>query len=338
MSQLTVFVPDLFVQLFADFDGKIDAARWPALDLMLRRANQQPLEQPSVEHNLIALCGVGAATAASIPVAALTAFIDYDVRSQADIMRADPVHLRADPHQILLFNHPNIMPSAAEADSLLAELNAGLPNVCLSRGRHPWRWYFHSPHAVDTITSSPRAANGRSIADFLPRGAGAGDFAQLMNDAQMLLHNAAVNAEREARGVPPINSIWLWGGGVEREVEISAPDFVVGDDVLTAALARRFALDWCADPAPDDVIARLTGGAASGLAVIGSPTGCVETTIPIADIDTFEHRWCRILLQALRRFRIGTLQLITDRQCYSLTPWSLLKVWRRPLAITGSGT
>ena len=34
-----------------------------------------------------------------------------------------------------------------------------------------------------------------------------------MNEAQMILHTHPVNAEREARGMPAVNSVWLWGGG-----------------------------------------------------------------------------------------------------------------------------
>jgi len=335
MSQLTLFIPQLFAEPFARAGGGIDPVRWPGLALILAHSQERRLESTSIERNLSELCGTGAAGASAISVAALTASIDLDGQPPVKIMRADPVHLRVDPTQILLFDDPSIMPSAGEADSLIEELNVGLPDLRLSRGRHPARWYFGSERAFDTITSSPGAVSGRSISNFLPRGPGAREFAQMMNEAQMLLHKAAVNDEREARGVPAINSIWPWGGGGgHREREIAPPDFVVGDDVLTAGLARRVAMDWCTDLEPAEVLARLERSNRRGLVVIGSPTGCVETTDPIADVDIFEQRWSALLLSSLRRVRLGELQLVTDRQCYSLTRWDLFKFWRRPRAST----
>ncbi len=337
MAQLSVFVPDLFAQLFAETGGAIDAARWPALALLLRRADERPLDTTPLEHTLMTLCGVRAEDVSQMPVAALTTVIDQNKGAEIDIMRADPVHLRADPNQILLFDDPSIMPSATEADALIEALNAGLSDVRLSRGRHPARWYIHSAHALDTTTHSPRRANGHSIAEFLPRGAGAHALAQLTNDAQMILHDTAVNLAREARGVSPINSIWCWGGGHAHDVAVSAPDFVVGDDVLTAALARRFNFEWCAELEPDEVIARLKQQNHRGVVVIGAPTGGIDTIAPTADIDAFEQRWCRVLLRALRRFRLQSLRLVTDRHAYWLTPRSLFKVWRRPFVMTENG-
>src|SRR2546430_884920 len=56
-------------------------------------------------------------------------------------------------------------------------------------------------------------------------------FHALMNEAQMLLHEHPVNAEREARGLPALNSIWFWGGGV-----------------IAAAKARPFSAGVARDP------------------------------------------------------------------------------------------
>ncbi len=335
MAALTLFVPDLSAWLVEGSAGEIDPARWPALSLMLTRAIEHPLESYSLEHNLIMLCGAHSAHAAPIPIAALTALIDYGSPSLEDVMRADPVHLRADPNQILLFNHPSIMPSAAEADSLLEELNLGIPDLGISRGRHPGRWYLRSEYAASTVTSSPSAAKGRSIADHLPRGDGARALTQLMNDVQMILHNAAVNAEREARGAPPLNSIWPWGNGCERYAQISSPDFVVGDDVLAAGSARHFGLDWYAELEPREVVEKIRRGDGNGLLVIGSPTGSMDSGDPMGGIDDLEQRWCRLLLHSLRRFQIKEVQLITDRYRYSLTPYNLFKGWLRPRRMPG---
>lgn len=327
MAQLTLYVPDLFSELLDDGAAGIDPTRWPVLALLLTRATVRPLDSTSVEQNLLALCGAESDSALPISIAGLTALVDLDAPSSSNLIRVDPVHLRADPHQLLLFNHASILPSLAEADSLLEELNTALPDLAIARGRHPARWYLCADLAADSSASSPRAVNGRSIADFLPRGAA---VTQLMNDTQMLLHSAAVNTAREARGTPAINSIWPWGGAPISISETMPPDFIVGDDVLAAACARHFAVDWCAASEPGEIIARIARHKARGLVVVGAPSGSVEPDAQLAGLDVFEQDWCGLLLKSLRRFRIAELRLITDRHCHLVTPLNLLRLWRRP--------
>lgn len=328
MSRLTVFVPNFFAELLAQSDGKVDAARWPALALLFARAYECPLADSSIEQNLMRLFGHGTCSSDCVSVASLTASIDFDSVPRTGTMRADPVHLRADPNQILLFNDPNIMPSAAEADALIETLNRGLPELGLSRGRDPARWYFCPEDGGASVTTAPGGVNGRSIANFMPRDVGAHALVQLMNEAQMLLHDAAVNAAREAQGIPPINSMWIWDAKLSDNAPGAAPKFVVGNDVLTTALARYFELEWSADMAPGDILSRVTSGDGDGLVVIGSPTGRLEQSNFIPSIDDMEQRWGVPLLNSLRWFRLHEVRLVTDRQSFSLTPWSLFKIWR----------
>ncbi len=327
MSRLTVFVPDLFAELFEQSDSIVDSKRWPALALLLRRADERFLEDSSVEQNLRALLGAETGDTTALSVAGLTASIDYDKQPQGGLMRADPVHLRADPNQVLLFNDPSIMPSAEEADELIKLLNIGLPEIGLSRGRHSARWYIPSEASGALFSRSPGTVNGRSIGNFLPRDGGMHEFAQLMNEAQILLHDASVNTEREAQGIPAINSLWIWGAPLN-DCGGKPPELVVGDDVLTVGLARHFGVDWCAELLPDEILTRLKRNNGNGLVVVGSPTGALECDDRVSNLDDFEQRWCVPLLNSLRRFQIGELLLVTDQKSFRLSPWSLFKVWR----------
>jgi hypothetical protein len=328
MSRLTVFVPDLFAGLAEQSNGIADLKRWPALTLLLNRADKRPLKSTSVEEQLRLLIGADAADSNQLSVPGLTASIDYDCKLQAAMMRADPVHLRADPTQVLLFNDSSVMPSPEEADALIDVLNVGLPELGLSRGRHPARWYFSSETNADQFSNSPGTVNGRSIANFLPRDGAMHEFALLMNEAQMLLHGAPVNTDREVQGVPAINSIWIWGGDLNYGASAKAPELVVGDDVLTAGLARYFAVDWRVEIVLGEILARIKRSGGDGLVVVGSPTGAIDRDDRVLKIDDFEQRWCAPLLNALRRFQFGELLLVTDQKSFRLSPWSLLKVWR----------
>ena len=327
MFRLTVFIPDLLTEMLGQFNGVVDGQRWPLCNLILSRAREYPLECGTIERNLCTLFGPESSSGIPLSVSDLTASIDSPDNRCAGIMRADPVHLRADPNQILLFNDPSIMPSAVEADALIKILNSGLPQLGLCRGRHPARWYFCPDEGCDAITVSPSRVNGRSITNFLPSNPGADAFVKMMHEAQILLHEAPLNAERVARGLPTINSIWIWGDELPSNALGTTPRFVIGDDVLTAALARRFKLDWSIDRAPTELLSQITRGDGDGLLVLGAPTGPIKCGGRISGIEAFERRWSQPILNSLRCFRLAELRVVTDRETFSLTPWRLRKFW-----------
>ena len=59
----------------------------------------------------------------------------------------------------------------------------------------------------------PHDIIGKAILDYLPKGEGADTLINLMNHAQMVLHNHPVNKLRKEEDKLPANSIWLWGHG-----------------------------------------------------------------------------------------------------------------------------
>lgn len=325
MSGLTVFIPALFSELAGANGEDADPDRWPATRRLLARAAVHPSPCESVEHALIAVFRPTPVTVpAAVPAAGLTALFDGVADPSRAIMRADPVHLRADPNQILLFNNAEIMPSAQEADELLAVLNAGFDEIRFFRGRDPARWY--TDMNAPARTSSPFAANGRSVSRFLPVGDGARTLQQCMNDAQMLLHEHSVNNAREQRGLPPINSIWLWGAGNVPELP-GGPAFVGGNDAFSAALALHAGCEWRPDTSANDAIAACASGA-SGLVVIGAPTGAAGPHTDACAVGAFEQQWSVPLLRALKQRALRRLTIITDRDVYTTTPIDRLKFWR----------
>ncbi|MFT4580332.1 MAG: hypothetical protein ACI915_002920 [Gammaproteobacteria bacterium] len=327
MARLTLFVPGLFVDLLGFPD--IDVHRWPLTALLVARSHCDTLEATSTESRVLELCGFEDLNSRSAAVAKLTSVIDFEGPPRDKLWRADPVHLRADPNQILLFNDQSIMPSVHEADELISALNAGLPEISLIRGRHPGRWYFVSNTKQTLSTCSPNAANGRSIADFLPCGPDAKALQRLMNEAQMILHSAPVNTLRQDRGVPIINSIWPWGGDELGSRASPTPDLLVGDDVLLAGIGESYGIDWLPMLAPDELTKRMMSEQICPLIVIGSPNGKIDMGTAPASLDHFESVWAGYVMRTLRRFKIRSVDIITDRERYSLSSWDMLKIWRR---------
>ncbi|MDO8413281.1 MAG: phosphoglycerate mutase, partial [Gallionellaceae bacterium] len=81
---------------------------------------------------------------------------------------------------------------------------------------------------------------------YLPQGPDALRWNKVFNEIQMLFFDHAVNRAREARGELPVNSVWLWGGGVLAQLR-SPFSRVYGDSPLAAAFAQAANIPYTAD-------------------------------------------------------------------------------------------
>jgi hypothetical protein len=103
----------------------------------------------------------------------------------------------------------------------------------------------------------------------LPISRGRINWRQALTEAQMLLSSHEINAAREARGAPAINSLWLWGGG-EWPVKVTAPyTAIYADDVFARGLAMASGTRVHRVP---DSIAGVEGDAGSSLVVLDAPS------------------------------------------------------------------
>src|SRR2546423_11819725 len=96
-------------------------------------------------------------------------------------------------------------------------------------------------------------------------------FHALMNEAQMLLHEHPVNAEREARGEPALNSIWFWGGGVVDAAKPRPFSAVIADDPLARGLALAAGIPAHALPKDADSVLAALGDEGRALVVLDAP-------------------------------------------------------------------
>src|SRR5207249_2013553 len=169
------------------------------------------------------------------PVAPYTLLADGGAPERHYWMRADPVHLRVSRDSLGMADTFEV--SRAESEALVETLNRHFGQTMLVYPLRPARWYLRLEKAPDMQTTPAAAARGAAIDDKLPSGPDAMRFHALMNEAQMLLHEHPVNAEREARGEPALNSIWFWGGGVIDATKARPFSTVIADDPLARGLA-----------------------------------------------------------------------------------------------------
>jgi 2,3-bisphosphoglycerate-independent phosphoglycerate mutase len=78
----------------------------------------------------------------------------------------------------------------------------------------------------------PHDIIGKEISSYLPQMEG--PVLSLMKESQRLLKNHPVNQAREARGLPPANSIWLWGQGRSPQMIPLKERFAIDGYVISA--------------------------------------------------------------------------------------------------------
>ena len=313
------------------------------LDRLLARAGHVPVTAASAADESpesLAFRSFGHAAppaGADRPVAALTALVDCGADTGGGFrLRADPVHLRADIDDLVLFDAAETEVSPSEAESLVHTVNDALaPHGPCIDAAHPHRWYV-APGAPARIATTPlsRAAGAR-VSGALPHGPDAAQWHRWMNEVQMALHECPVNAERERRGAAPVNSVWVWGAGrLPPGVDAPAPFARVwSDDALLRGLARHRGVEcargpvgaeeWLAgDPAPGVHLAAFDG---------------LYAAVRRADIDAWRdglarlsRSWARPLLEALDRGAVARVSIHDERgHRFTATRRGRFRWWRQ---------
>jgi hypothetical protein len=275
-------VPGLF--------GVRSAPRLPALELLLGRGRARAAPARRLEDWVREAFELGEGP---FPAGALTLLACGGDPGGQSWTRADPVHLRLMRDRLVLVPADAFDFSAQEAEALCDALCQHFAGTAVFRTCGPKRWCAAGSATTATDAGNPLDAAGREVG--LPR-----ESAPLLNEAQMVLHAHPVNAAREARGEPTVNSLWLWGPGSAAHAS-SSWQSVAADDPAVLGAARlagarhralpRSARDWL-ERLPED---------GRHLAVLDA----LRVNPDITVIQELESDWFEPLLAALRSGRIG---------------------------------
>lgn len=168
-------------------------------------------------------------------------------------------------------------------------------------------WFLRADDWAEMSTSTPGAASGHNIDIWMPRGPKEREWRKLLNEVQMTWHAHPLNAEREAKGYPVVNSLWLWGGSREdasggkspyQQVFNPLPWMPATDNTRTSVAAVTDALH---SPAP------------TGLVVLDGLMDAAMASDWSSWLDTMhrlESEWMSPLLGALRNGKIGEIRFI----------------------------
>ena len=336
--RLTLVIPGLFgpaaiKQLPAAWQG----LALPALEALLSRARRESLSGRTLEQTLFALFDVTAAADADLPVAAVTRQRDAGDADEHWWLRADPVHLRADRDRIVMLGNTALNIADEECAQLAAELNRHFSDEAWTlQAVNTRRWYLRLDDDPQVRSEPLPEVVGQDILHHMPHGPAEGRWRSIMNEVQMVLHASAVNRDREAQGLLPVNSLWFWGGGRLPQVPRGGWSQVWGNDALTAGLASladvacatlpEDAAAWLQDDTPGRHLAILEG--LRERVQFGNVEGWREF------LESFHEYWLAPLFAALKQRRLAALSIYpADGTAFHVTAGGARRWWtrRRPL-------
>ena len=196
----------------------IAALRAPGLTRLLERAapaGSATTPQDNAETTWLARNVFGAAqpsTTAPYAWAALTDRAD----ATGVLWHADPVHIEVGRDSLIVQGLDDAPPDEAETNALIAAANESLADANCELRSAGSQWFLHADREWSFRPPPLPDVLGQPYPTVDPDGEDALHWSRLHNAIQMRWHADPVNGAREDRGLPPINALWLHGGGIWR--------------------------------------------------------------------------------------------------------------------------
>ncbi|MFN0185364.1 MAG: hypothetical protein ACKVQR_16245, partial [Aquabacterium sp.] len=253
-------------------------ARWPGQGRDIQ--DNHSLSSPAERAHARAV-GLQGADGALPWAAGLAAADGIDVGVAAWALMT-PVHIAVDRHQAVLHDPQALALDEAESRALLEAVRPLFEEdgLVLAWGA-PLRWYAAHVMFDGLASAGLDRVVARDVTPWLPKSTAARALRRLQNEVQMVFHTHPVNAQREARQLRPVNSLWCSGcGPAQPPARVASPH--VDQRLRTAAWQQ----DWAAwsvawadldetviRPLLDDPIGRLTLCGEHGSASWGADGG-----------------------------------------------------------------
>lgn len=102
--------------------------------------------------------------------------------------------------------------------------------------------YLRAATPIASAAVSPDVVDQQMPDEFIPSGDAAAGYRGLISEVEMSLHDHAVNLRRQENDLQPINSLWIWGGGVAPEPQtVPHPPLYCNDPLVSGYWLSRTA-------------------------------------------------------------------------------------------------
>jgi hypothetical protein len=314
--------------------------RLPALETLLARGRASWSEALTPERWLVEAFDEEDAPLAAGALTLLADGAPDGGPGQARWMRADPVHLRLHGDVLTLFPSAAFSIVREEAEALCETLGRHFAGAFTLYPLRAERWCARLEGELSVASESPLAVAGSELDVHLRAGPDTRRWHALLNEIQMALHDHPVNRAREERGVPVVNSVWLWGAGALPASASGPWQSVAADEPIALGLARlagmrhrslpESAEEWLAR-APED------GRYLFVLDALRAASALSDAETYREGLLVLETRWIAPLLAALRAGRIGMVTLHVPDAAQALSfetiRGDLRRFWRRARAL-----
>ncbi len=212
--------------------------RLPAAEWLVARGAVRPAAVSDWRAWLLTDAGLGPDVLRRFPAGPCTLAAEQGA-AEGTWARAEPVHLLTALDHLQLAAPAPLPIAPDEAEALLSTLNRHLAGTGFRlRTAADDSWLCECPPGLEFAATEPGDAIGRNLRDVLPAGRDAVRAQALVTELQMLLHEHPVNERRAARGLPPVNSVWLWGVGGVGSRQGAAAGLLTSDDAWLSGLWR----------------------------------------------------------------------------------------------------
>jgi hypothetical protein len=248
-----------------------------------------------------------------MPAAALTRGHLAGDAGETIWLSADPAWVQPDLSGARLMACGQLQLAMDEAQALAEPLKPVFADAgMMLEVSSPDRWHLRLPPQTSLPNfAAPEQALGEDLYEHLPPGQEGRSWRILLNEVQVLLHAHPVNTARRARGLPPINSVWLWGGGALPTRVTTTLAGVIGEDLLLLALAKQ---------------AGIPAQPRNPTSISAAQPGWLIDLQDLAVDDIAVAWWPLLQAQAKRQ---PLLLSFASGERWLCRPWHRLRFWRR---------
>ncbi len=219
-----------------------------------------------------------------------------------------PAHLELGRESLSLADPTALLLTNEEAQALLSAVQPLTSEAgWFLDAREPACWLVAHPSLAEVVTADPARAIARNVATWMPAGAAARPWRQLLTEIQMVWQHHPVNEARVRAGQPEANTLWLHGCGT-LPADLRNPFLLLGEPPAHATAWWRAANSGLAvlpasrRPHQLQVVQPRTTREAGSHMLKGTIEGLDQLAADVIERALQDHAGVRVVLAGERRW------------------------------------